>query len=118
MFHHKKLQENLRAFDQSLDMTRGYRLLGTRQPLKLSSVIPVVKVAENGRLEGARAATKAFSCHSSFEGCRKRKVRRNRQPLKLSPAIPVVKVVENGRFKAPGQPLKLSPVIPVVKVVQ
>ena len=68
----------------------GWKVPG--QPLKLSPVIPVVKVVENGRLEGTRAATKA------------------------SPFIPVVKIVENGRLEGTEQPLS-SPVIPVVMVV-
>jgi hypothetical protein len=60
-----------------------------------------MKVVENGRLEGTRAATKAFSFHPIGEGCRQWKVGRDPagQPLKLSPFIPVVTVVEIGRLE-------------------
>ncbi len=106
--------------------------MGPGQPLKLSPVIPLVKVVENGRLKGTRPGTKDFSFHPRLEGCRKWKVGRDPgQPLKLSfhlsgddcrkwkvgrdqgshyssPLISVLKVVEIGRLEGTGQPLKLS----------
>ncbi len=87
------------------------------QPLKLSPVIPVVKVVENGRLEGIRAATKAFSCHPSGEGCRNWKVGRDKGNHWSSPFIPKLKVGDSRRLEWTRPPLKLSPFIPVVKVV-